>query len=55
MVGESGSGKSMSAYALTGLLPRSLKAARGSITFEGRDLLTLGETEWRDLRGRRGR
>ena len=53
VVGESGSGKSMSAYALTGLLPRSLKAARGSITFEGRDLLTLGETEWRDLRGRR--
>ncbi len=53
VVGESGSGKSMSAYALTGLLPRTLKVAGGRITFEGRDLLGLDERAWRGLRGRR--
>ncbi|HEY0290973.1 MAG TPA: ABC transporter ATP-binding protein [Hansschlegelia sp.] len=53
VVGESGSGKSMSAYALTGLLPRALKAVGGAIEFEGRDLLTLDEKGWRSLRGRR--
>ena len=53
VVGESGSGKSMSAYALTGLLPRALKVTSGTIGFEGRDLLRLSEAAWRDLRGRR--
>ena len=49
VVGESGSGKSMSAYALTGLLPRALKPTAGTILFEGRDLLTLDEPAWRTL------
>lgn len=53
VVGESGSGKSMSAYALTGLLPRALKPTAGRITFEDQDLLTLDEPAWRRLRGRR--
>ncbi len=53
VVGESGSGKSMSAYALTGLLPRVLRVAGGRIEFEGRDLLALDERGWRQLRGRR--
>ncbi len=53
VVGESGSGKSMSAYALTGLLPRSLTVVGGEIRFEGRDLLRLDERDWRALRGRR--
>jgi peptide/nickel transport system ATP-binding protein len=53
VVGESGSGKSMSAYALTGLLPRALKPESGSILFEGRNLLSLDEPAWRTLRGRR--
>jgi peptide/nickel transport system ATP-binding protein len=53
VVGESGSGKSMSAYALTGLLPRALTPTAGTILFEGRDLLTLDEPAWRALRGRR--
>ena len=53
VVGESGSGKSMSAYALTGLLPRALKPTTGAILFEGRDLLRLDEPAWRSLRGRR--
>ena len=34
VVGESGSGKSMSAYALTGLLPRALKPVGGEILFD---------------------
>ncbi len=45
VVGESGSGKSMSAYALTGLLPRSLTVVGGEIRFEGRDLLRLDERD----------
>ncbi|GJE12164.1 ABC transporter ATP-binding protein [Methylobacterium longum] len=53
VVGESGSGKSMSAYALTGLLPRALKPTAGTILFEGRDLLALDEPAWRSLRGGR--
>ncbi|ACA17382.1 ABC transporter related [Methylobacterium sp. 4-46] len=53
VVGESGSGKSMSAYALTGLLPGGVRPTGGRIEFEGRDLLGLDERDWRDLRGRR--
>ena len=53
VVGESGSGKSMSAYALTGLLPRALTVTGGSIAFEGRDLVRLDEAGWRPIRGRR--
>ncbi|KQP04881.1 microcin ABC transporter ATP-binding protein [Methylobacterium sp. Leaf99] len=53
VVGESGSGKSMSAYALTGLLPRALTPTAGRIEFEGLDLITLDERGWRTLRGRR--
>ena len=53
VVGESGSGKSMSAYALTRLLPRALKPTAGSIQFEGRDLLPLAAPAWRSWRGRR--
>ncbi|WP_375466299.1 ATP-binding cassette domain-containing protein, partial [uncultured Methylobacterium sp.] len=53
VVGESGSGKSMSAYALTGLLPRGVRPTAGEILFEGRNLLTLDESGWRRLRGRR--
>jgi peptide/nickel transport system ATP-binding protein len=58
LVGESGSGKTMMALALMGLLPPGAKiggeariigsgAAPG-----GRDLTTLNEREWREVRGR---
>jgi len=50
IVGESGSGKTTLARALTGLLPAG--TVRGSIRFRGRELLTMGEEEWRALRGR---
>lgn len=53
LAGESGSGKSMTALAILGLT-RSLGAdVRGSITLEGEELLTLGDAQWRALRGRR--
>jgi peptide/nickel transport system ATP-binding protein len=53
VVGESGSGKSMTALALMGLLPETIRPVAGKIRFEGRDLLALSGAEWRDLRGRR--
>ncbi len=51
IVGESGSGKSLTARALVGLLPPGVKAT-GSLTFDGRQLLGVGEGRWRDVRGR---
>lgn len=52
IVGESGSGKSMTAKALTGLLPGSVEA-QGEVMFAGHNLLRLTEREWRTFRGRR--
>jgi ABC-type glutathione transport system ATPase component len=52
IVGESGSGKSVTAGAITGLLPRGLKAS-GRIDFEGQDLLALDQQALRAIRGRR--
>jgi peptide/nickel transport system ATP-binding protein len=51
IVGESGSGKSMTARAITGLLPPTLVAS-GEVRYEGRNLLALKEREWRKVRGR---
>jgi peptide/nickel transport system ATP-binding protein len=53
VVGESGSGKSMCASALMGLLPAAVRPAGGRIVFEGRDLLTLPDSAWREIRGQR--
>ena len=54
IVGESGSGKSVTARAVMGLLTkRATVAPRSSITFDGRDVLTLGANERRKLRGSR--
>ena len=52
IVGESGSGKSLTARALIGLLPTGVHA-RGEITFEGQDLLSLRERSLRRIRGRK--
>lgn len=52
VVGESGSGKSMTANAIMGLLPQSLRPVRGSIAYRGKNLLDSSEEELRDLRGR---
>jgi ABC-type glutathione transport system ATPase component len=52
LVGQSGSGKSTLALAILGLLGRQRATIEGTINFQGTDLLTLREREWRNLRGR---
>jgi oligopeptide/dipeptide ABC transporter ATP-binding protein len=52
LVGESGSGKSQAALAVMGLLPRTA-AARGSVRFDGREILGLRERELKALRATR--
>jgi ABC-type glutathione transport system ATPase component len=52
LVGASGSGKSTIALAILRLLDMRGGAARGSICFEGRELLNCGEKEMRRVRGR---
>ncbi|MEO1190626.1 MAG: ABC transporter ATP-binding protein [Pseudomonadota bacterium] len=51
VVGESGSGKSVTANAMMGLLPKEVRPVAGTIEMDGRNLLTLSEREWQDLRG----
>jgi oligopeptide/dipeptide ABC transporter ATP-binding protein len=51
VVGESGSGKTVSALAITGLLPPTARSA-GRVRFAGRDLGAPGSRACRDLRGR---
>ncbi len=51
IVGESGSGKSMTAKAITGLLPRDI-TADGEVRYQGQNLLTFREKQWRAVRGR---
>jgi peptide/nickel transport system ATP-binding protein len=51
LVGESGCGKSVTAMALTRLLPRSATVA-GSVSLAGQSLLELSDAGLRDVRGR---
>ncbi len=52
IVGESGCGKSVTSLAVMGLLPAvTARIPSGEILFDGRDLLTLAESERQDLRG----
>ena len=53
VVGESGSGKSMSANALMGLLPDTVRVAEGRILLEETDLLREPAEKLYDVRGRR--
>ena len=53
IVGESGCGKSVTSLAIMRLLSPDTAQVAGSITFEGRDLLTLLERDMQDLRGNR--
>jgi ABC-type dipeptide/oligopeptide/nickel transport system ATPase component len=53
VVGESGSGKSVTALALTRLLAAPpARYVSGKIEFEGRDVLTMPESQLRSLRGK---
>ncbi|GIN10513.1 peptide ABC transporter ATP-binding protein [Shouchella clausii] len=51
IVGESGSGKSVTSLSIMGLLNRNA-TIRGSILYEGQELLTMSATERRRLRGK---
>ncbi len=54
IVGESGCGKSVTSLSIMGLVPSPPgKIAGGEILFEGRDLLRMRASEWRELRGNR--
>src|SRR5580693_7271393 len=52
VVGESGSGKSVTALSVLRLIPNPPgRITAGTVTFAGRDLLTLSEPEMREIRG----
>ncbi|ARV09627.1 ABC transporter ATP-binding protein [Winogradskyella sp. PC-19] len=52
IVGESGSGKSVSSLAIMGLLPKGIsEITKGSIQFEGKNLLNITEKEFQSIRG----
>ncbi len=51
IVGESGSGKTVSSLTTLGLTQDQGANVSGSITFEGRDLVTLSQQELRSIRG----
>ncbi|WP_106240298.1 dipeptide/oligopeptide/nickel ABC transporter permease/ATP-binding protein [Allonocardiopsis opalescens] len=52
LVGESGSGKTQTAFATLGVLPDEAVITRGSIRFEGRELIGLTDAQLRPLRGK---
>jgi oligopeptide/dipeptide ABC transporter ATP-binding protein len=51
LVGESGSGKSVTALSIMRLVQPPCRIAGGRIVFKGRDLLGLGESQMRAVRG----
>jgi len=51
IVGESGSGKSLTCRAALGLVPGSLDVTADRLSFDGTDLRTLSEKQWRRVRG----
>lgn len=53
LVGESGSGKSVTAFSVMGLVRPPGRVASGGILLEGKNLLSLNDREWRDIRGDR--
>jgi oligopeptide transport system ATP-binding protein len=52
LVGESGCGKSVTSLALLGILARNGRVTSGRAEFEGRDLLSLKDSDLRRIRGR---
>jgi oligopeptide/dipeptide ABC transporter ATP-binding protein len=51
LAGESGSGKSMTCQALLGIVPRGGTVTARRLAWRGRDLMSMGESEWRAVRG----
>ncbi|MFC6672005.1 ABC transporter ATP-binding protein [Marinobacterium aestuariivivens] len=52
VVGESGSGKSVTFASVMGLIKKPGYIARGSIRFAGRELVGMGDRDYRRLRGK---
>lgn len=52
IVGESGSGKTTVIRAIMGCLPGAGRVSRGSIIFDGKDLLKNTRDDWRAMSGR---
>ncbi|HMR33553.1 MAG TPA: ABC transporter ATP-binding protein, partial [Geminicoccus sp.] len=52
IVGESGSGKSVSMLAVMGLLPGAARITADRLTFDGRDLLRIGDSDRRKIIGK---
>ncbi len=51
IAGESGSGKSMICQALLGIVPKAATVTATRIDWQGRDLLTATDEQWRAIRG----
>lgn len=51
LVGESGSGKTLTCRAALGVLPPGCAVERGTVTFAGEDVTTLGRRGWERLHG----
>lgn len=52
LVGESGSGKTMTALSILGLVPAPGRVVKGSIRYQGRELLELDHERMRRIRGK---
>lgn len=52
LVGESGSGKSVTMKAVMGMLPENASVSSDELLFDGRDLKSLTEAEYRGIRGK---
>jgi len=52
IVGESGSGKSVTSRTLTGLNGSSARIAADKLVFNGIDIQSITERQWRDIRGK---
>ncbi|MET0179630.1 MAG: ABC transporter ATP-binding protein [Novosphingobium sp.] len=53
LVGESGSGKSVTARTIIGQPGSGAKVSADALRFDGRDILRLGDRDWRAIRGAR--
>ncbi len=51
IVGESGSGKTVLVRSILGIGPKRARVVAGSISFDGTDLSTLTDRDWKKIRG----